>query len=109
MNKIVVFGRIYKEGDPRGTKTGGKFIPFRLMDQTKENSKPFYFYCTAFDKTAELINNICENGDQIFAFGSLSQYSEDKSLRLTVYEFYKTSSKKQNEETINQDTEEEMF
>ena len=109
MNKLIVLGKIYKEGEPKETKTGGKFLGFRLMDQQKENSKSFYFKCTAFDKTAELIDSICENGDQIFAFGQLSQYSKDKPMNFTVFEFYKTHSKKHDTNDITQQQEEDIF
>lgn len=106
MNKLIALGRIYKKGSPSDTKTGGKFLPFRLMDQKTENNNTFYFNCVAFDKTAELIDTYCDNGDLIFVWGSLAKRGKDNEFTLTVNEFYKANGK-QNKESSNKDFEEE--
>lgn len=104
MNKVIVLGRIYKEGTPKETKNDGKFLGFRIMDQQKEKNKTFYFNCIAFDKQAELISTVCENGDQVFVFGKLSQQTKDKPLTLTVHEFYKVNeSKQKTDEKVEED------
>jgi hypothetical protein len=89
MNKVIVMGKLFKEGSLKDTKTGGKCLGFRMMDPNKDRSKSFYIQCIAFNKTAEDIDKVCVNGDNIFAFGTLFMNQKDKTLSFTVFEFYK--------------------
>ena len=98
MNKLIILGRIYKNGS--------------LGTSRKEKEDSINIQGFSFGSTAERIDLLCKSGDQVLMFGFMEKDKKNNSLKFVATEFQRTGQNKSdqpNEETINQDTEEEMF
>ena len=70
MNTIILIGRLTRTVDIRNTSTGKKIAEFSLaVNKNKETT--FFFNCTAWEKTAELLQNYTVKGDKVGIEGEL--------------------------------------
>lgn len=76
MNKIILMGRLTKDVQLLQAKNSDKFVAkFSIAVKRKfvkeGESDVDYFNCTAFGKTAEVINQYVKKGQQILISGSV--------------------------------------
>jgi single-strand DNA-binding protein len=81
MNKIILIGNITKDIEVRATATGLKTASFSLaINEGKDKNgqeQVQYFNCTAFDKTADVMEKYCKKGHKICVEGKLKNRSWD--------------------------------
>lgn len=108
MNKIVILGRIYKNGSLGTSKNGKNYIGFSILDTKKERIDTVKFRCVAFGSVAERIDSWCNDGDQVLIFGSIENDQKTNSFVVVVSEFQRTGQKtdKPNPEDIEKDSKE---
>lgn len=76
MNSINLIGRIATDIRYNETETK-KWVLFTVaVRKSKDNAD--FFQCIAFDRTAELLANFCEKGDQVGLTGRLETYKYTK-------------------------------
>lgn len=74
MNNINLIGRIGQEPEARDTENGKRLVKFSLaVYRNKENTD--WINCEAWEKTAELIEQYVNQGDQV---GITGRMQEDK-------------------------------
>ncbi len=108
MNKIVILGRIYKNGSLGTSKNGKKYIGFSILDTKKEKTDTVKFRCVAFESVAERIDSWCKDGDQVLIFGSIENDPKTNAFVIIVSEFQRAGQKsdKPNPEDIEKESEE---
>ena len=82
MNKIIIKGNLCKDVD--FTK-GKKDKPARCMfsvavNRNFDRDKADFFFCSAFGKTAEFINEYFSKGSQILISGRMESYKNDDDV-----------------------------
>ena len=66
MNLVVLMGRIAREIELKETGSGLKIAKFTIaLDGYKKDDDPEFVRCTAFGKTAEIIDQYLSQGDGI--------------------------------------------
>lgn len=82
MNKVILIGNLTKDPEIRTTSTGKKVASFSLAvnDGKDSNGQELvqYFNCTAWDKTAEIIESYIKKGYKVGIGGKLKNRSWDK-------------------------------
>lgn len=113
MNKVILIGRLTKDIELRGDKT--KFAKFNIaVNRQFKKNEVDYVGCTAFNKTAEMIEKYFEKGDLIAVEGSIQTGSYEKdgkkvyTTTVLVYNFH-FSGKKEEETSVEEDMEEIPF
>lgn len=85
MNLIVLTGRIATDPDIRESK-GKKVANFNLaVDRRTEKKETDFIRCTAFSKTAEVIENWCFKGQQVGIKGRIQTGSYTDKEGRTIY------------------------
>ena len=78
INKVFLIGRLTKEAELKTFDSGKKNCKFSLAVNGYKDEVSF-INCTAWEKTAELINQYVKKGDRVAVDGSLKQSRfEDK-------------------------------
>lgn len=84
MNKIFIKGNLTKDPD---FKSGNKKKETQArasfsvaVNRSYDKEKCDFFYCTAFGKTAEFINEYFEKGQPIIVCGRMESYKNDDDL-----------------------------
>jgi single-strand DNA-binding protein len=82
MNKVILLGRLTKTPESKSTQTGKKVVSFTIaVDDGKNQSgekQSQFFNCTAWERTADIIQNYTDKGSQILVVGKLQNRSWDK-------------------------------
>lgn len=79
MNVVILMGRIAREVELKETGTGLQIANFTIaLDGFKKDDDPEFVRCTAFGKTAEIINQYLGQGDGIQVQGRLKTDSWEK-------------------------------
>ena len=92
---IQLLGNLTREPELRTTKSGKSVASFTVAVNSAKD-KVTYYNCSAWEKTAELINEYAKKGSGIFVVGSpdIQTYEKDgvkqSRLEVTVREFYLT-------------------
>lgn len=86
MNKVLLFGRIASdiETTTYGKKKEGTLAKFSLAVR-KDKDNADFFRCTAFGKTAELLEEYFDKGKQITITGHLASGSYESKKGETHY------------------------
>lgn len=99
MNQVMLSGRLTHDPDMRQTMSGKKVCSFTIAVQdTKERAD--FVYCSAWEKTADLVATYFKKGDPIIVFGKLtvSKYEKEgkkqTSVEVTVRQIEFPMSKK---------------
>lgn len=89
MNKIFLIGRITKDIELRYSTSNKPYTKFTLAVNRKfkrdGESDADFISCTAFNKTADFINNYMRKGSQIAVVGNLQTGSYKNSEGRMVY------------------------
>ena len=82
MNKVILIGRLVKDPEAKMTTTGKKVVSFSLaMNEGKSKDGAdlvSYFNCSAWERTAEIVENYARKGTKICVVGRLQNRSWDK-------------------------------
>jgi len=82
MNKVFMIGRLTKDPETRVTQTGKKVTSFSIaLNEGKGaqgNDLVSYFNCSAWEKTADVIENYARKGTKVAIVGRLQNRSWDK-------------------------------
>lgn len=74
MNQVIILGNITNDLELRATSTGTNIVSFNLAVRRDKDNTDF-IPCSAFGKTAELLNKYCSKGSKLAVSGSLRQNS----------------------------------
>lgn len=86
MNNVTLTGRLTKDPELRYTQTQKPVVRFTLaVDKPNRDAQADFIQCTAFDKTAEVINNYCKKGRMIGVNGRITTGSYQKQDGSKVY------------------------
>ena len=81
MNHFVGIGRLTRDPDVRYTQSGKAVVSFTLaIDRRRSgdgNQQADFVACVAWEKTAEVIGNYCDKGQQIAVEGRIQSRSYD--------------------------------
>jgi single-strand DNA-binding protein len=85
MNNINLIGRVGQTPELKTAKSGTSFINFSIAtnDGFGDKKKTNWHNCTAFGKTAEIIEKYVNKGDEIGISGSVD-YNENDGKRYTT-------------------------
>jgi len=80
MNKVFISGRIVRDLEPKYTQAGKCHVSFTLAVDKGfgDNKKTLWIYCTAWEKTAEVMGNTLAKGRKILVEGEMDQYESEK-------------------------------
>lgn len=84
MNKVILIGRTTADIDLRMTGNGTPVAKFTLaVDRRNKDDGTDFIYCTAWSKTAEVMDKYVKKGDRIGIVGRLqvSSYEKDGQKR----------------------------
>ena len=102
MNQAIIKGRIGQDPELKNVGETNKVVNFSIAtnDGTKDKPKTNWHKCTAWNKTAEIIEKYFKKGDEILVTGSIEyQKHEEKTFtKINVYKFEFCGSK--NGETV---------
>jgi single-strand DNA-binding protein len=74
MNQVIILGNITNDLELRATSTGTSIVSFSLAVRRDKDNTDF-IPCTAFGKTAEVMNKYCSKGSKLAITGTLRQSS----------------------------------
>lgn len=74
MNQVNLLGNLTKDLELRATSTGTSITSFNLAVRRDKDNTDF-IPCSAFGKTAELLNKYCSKGSKLAISGTLRQSS----------------------------------
>ncbi len=79
INEVRLCGRLTKDPQLSKTSSGKSTINFNLAvnDGYGENKRVSFINCVAYEKTANLINQYCKRGDELYCEGRINSYSYD--------------------------------
>ena|GEM_PF-6435070 len=109
MNKVMIVGKAFKKGGLAESKNGVKYQRLRILDAQPKREESFYFECVAFEKAAENLDQLVDNGREIVVWGELKEDKRTKKMSVNVLSFtlvgYKTpiddfSPEEQEDETL---------
>jgi single-strand DNA-binding protein len=85
MNNITLIGRVGQKPELKTAKSGTSFINFSIAtnDGFGDKKKTNWHNCTAFGKTAEIIDKYVAKGDEIGIVGSID-YNENDGKKYTT-------------------------
>lgn len=79
MNLVILMGRLAREVELKETGSGLQVANFTIaLDGFKKDDDPEFVRCTAFGKTAEIIEQYIKQGDGIHVQGRLKTDSWEK-------------------------------
>lgn len=100
MNKVVVLGKIYKNGSIATSKNGKSYIGFTIIDGRKTIEESVKFRGVAFEYQAKHIEEWCQDGDRVLAIGTLEKDSKANSFKFVLNEFTRIEPKEVKPETV---------
>ena len=111
MNKLIVLGKIYKNGSLATSKNGKSYIGFTIIDSRKTIEESVKFRGVAFEYQAKHIDEWCQDGDRILAIGTLEKDVKTNSFKFTLNEFTRIEPKEAKSETLlkQENQEEDIF
>lgn len=109
MNKLIVLGKIYKNGSLATSKNGKSYIGFTIIDSRKTVEESVKFRGVAFEYQAKHIDEWCQDGDRVLAIGTLEKDAKTNSFKFTLNEFTRIETKETKIETLTQEQEEDIF
>ena len=83
LNKVLLIGRLTRDPELRQTGSGTSYCRFSIANNRsytangERREEVSYFNCTAWARTAEVINQYCRKGKQVAIEGRLQQRSWD--------------------------------
>lgn len=82
MNKIIIKGNLTKDADfTKAKKDKHAVARFSVaVNRSYNKDKVDFFYCTAFDKTAEFVDEYFEKGMPVLISGRMESYKNDDDL-----------------------------
>ncbi len=92
MNSVTISGNLGNDPESKTTQSGKNFCYFSVADKTRKDVV-IWWNCTAWGKTAELIETWFHKGDKIVLFGQieLKQWQvegvDNESLDIVVNSF----------------------
>jgi single-strand DNA-binding protein len=80
VNKVIVLGNLTRDPETSYTQSGMAICKFSIATSKKVKGEEVtsFHRCTAFKKTAELINQYVTKGQQLYVEGELSYGSYEK-------------------------------
>lgn len=80
MNKAIFVGNITKDLELKQTQTGKSLLRFSIAVNEGFNDRKIttFIDCTAWEKTAELINRFCAKGSKVLLEGKMRTDSYEK-------------------------------
>lgn len=75
VNQVFLIGRLTRDVELRSTTTGKQVASFSLAVDKQTGEGADFFDCTAWEKTAELLNQYVGKGSKVHVQGSLQQRS----------------------------------
>lgn len=86
MNKIIIKGNLTKDADfTKAKKDKPAFAIFSVaVNRSYNKDKVDFFYCTAFGKTAEFIDEYFKKGMPVLISGRMESYKDDDDLTCWV-------------------------
>ena len=100
MNKIVVLGKIYKNGSIATSKNGKSYIGFTIIDGRKTIEESVKFRGVAFEYQAKHIDEWCQDGDRVLAIGTLEKDAKANAFKFVLGEFTRIEPKEAKTETV---------
>lgn len=100
MNKVVVLGKIYKNGSIATSKNGKSYIGFTIIDSRKTIEESVKFRGVAFEYQAKHIEEWCQDGDRVLAIGTLEKDAKANSFKFVLNEFTRIEPKEVKPETV---------
>lgn len=76
-NQVTVIGRLTKDVDFRSAQSGTSVAKFTVACNGYKDTTDF-LSCTAFNKTAEILNQYTRKGSRVAVSGRMHSYSYDK-------------------------------
>lgn len=73
VNKLILLGHVGQTPETKTSKAGKTYTKFSIATNShhKGESKTEWHRCTAFGRTAEIIQEFCKKGDLIYVEGSV--------------------------------------
>lgn len=109
MNKLIVLGKIYKNGSLATSKNGKAYIGFTIIDSRKTIEENVKFRGVAFEYQAKHIDEWCQDGDRVLAIGTLEKDAKTNAFKFVLGEFARIEPKEAKTETLTQEQEEDIF
>ena len=100
MNKILVLGKIYKNGSIATSKNGKNYIGFTIIDGRKTIEESVKFRGVAFEYQAKHIDEWCQDGDRVLAIGTLEKDAKTNAFKFVLGEFTRIEPKEAKTETV---------
>lgn len=84
MNKVTLVGRLGQDPEHQTATSGNTFVKFSIAtnDGYGDNKKTNWHSCTAFGKSADIINQYVKKGNEIAVSGAI-YYNEHNDKRYT--------------------------
>lgn len=109
MNKLIVLGKIYKNGSLATSKNGKSYIGFTIIDSRKTIEESIKFRGVAFEYQAKHIDEWCQDGDRVLAIGTMEKDAKTNSFKFTLNEFTRIEPKEAKTETLKTEPKEDIF
>lgn len=100
MNKIMILGKIYKNGSIATSKNGKSYIGFTIIDGRKTIEESVKFRGVAFEYQAKHIEEWCQDGDRVLAIGTIEKDTKANSFKFVLNEFTRIEPKEAKTETV---------
>ena len=100
MNKIMILGKIYKNGSIATSKNGKSYIGFTIIDGRKTIEESVKFRGVAFEYQAKHIDEWCQDGDRVLAIGTLEKDAKTNAFKFVLGEFTRIEPKEAKTETV---------
>ena len=100
MNKIMILGKIYKNGSIATSKNGKNYIGFTIIDGRKTIEESVKFRGVAFEYQAKHIDEWCQDGDRVLAIGTLEKDAKTNAFKFVLGEFTRIEPKEAKTETV---------
>tara|TARA_R110000751_G_scaffold103400_3_gene198662 strand:- start:2150 stop:2536 length:387 start_codon:yes stop_codon:yes gene_type:complete len=73
VNKLILLGRLGQDPETKTSKAGKSYTKFSIAtdSHSKGESKTEWHRCTAFGRTAEIIQEFSKKGDLLYVEGSI--------------------------------------
>ena len=86
MNNVVLIGNIGNDLEVKVSVNGKSYIKFNLaVKDVFDKNKTNWIPCTAFNKTAELLDQYCSKGSKIAVMGSWNVNQTEKDSKKITY------------------------
>ena len=103
MNKVTLLGRLGKNPELMTSKSGKSFCKFSLAtnDGYGDNKKTNWHNCTAFGKSAEIIEKYVKKGNELCVSGSIDHNEHEGKFytSILVNDFTFVGGKSESNET----------